>query len=234
MNCNLVLLIITALSIQCVNADTANPTFSIGNRNIVLEAPPGFHEVTQLSDYDRKLMESFTPDSQLLLGAFYTEADIGRVLKNEDPYLETYILVKVLKSREQGSMSKNEFNQFKAFAKNNIGKITDIVAKNISSLFKSASKDITELTGMIQGIEANQIVQLGVFNETDNSLSSAMLTRYNYSNEISDGSYVAAITNTLLLMQNKMLSIDMYRILEQPKDLIEIRSTTSAWIQKLE
>ncbi len=233
-NCSLFLLIISVLTVQFVNADTANPTFSIGNRNIAIEAPPGFHEVTQLSDYDRKLMESFTPDSQSLLGAFYTEADIGRVLKNEDPYLETYILVKVLKSREQSSMSKKEFNKFKLFAKNNFGKITDIVAKNISSIFESASKDITELSGLIQEIKANQIVQLGVFNETDNSLSSAMFTRYNYTNDISDGSYVAAITSTFLLVQDKMLSIDMYQLFEQPKDLVELRSTTSSWMEGFE
>jgi len=229
--------LITLLLISIVSSigfsDTSNPAFVVGKQRIELKAPNGFHEVTQISDYDRRLMLSLTPSNQLLLGAFYTEADIGRVLKQEEPQLETYILVKIVKTRVNDVVESNEFRKLKSFAKDNQSKLFDTAFKGVLDIFSGISSDLSDVTNVIQKIELNKAVNIGHFHETEISLSNAILARYAYASDVSDGTYVAAISSTFLLLEGKLLSIDIYALYENSDDLQQLRELTSDWMSSL-
>jgi len=206
----------------------------VGNETIEFSEPKGFHEVTRISEQQKSIFESFTPPDQRLLGVFFTEDDIGRVLKNEAPMLQRYVILKVLRKREKTGINEIDFGRLKIYAKDNFDATGNSLSARLAEQFSKSSNDLSELNGVIQQINVDQIVPLGYFSETDHSLSSATFGRYTYSNSEAQGSYVLAFSSTFVYLQNKMLNLDIYSQYSNASDIEWLREFTIEMTQEYE
>jgi len=163
-----------------------------------------------------------------LLAIFLPEADVLRLQHDYEALMARYIYVLTLRQTESIEIPINIFNDISVKAKDEQNTILDKYRDKIDNQLEIFSEKIeTEMS-------INDIVPLGIFDETEASFSYAFISKYlvtETEDEVIEHEVVGGM-NTLLL-HNKTAYVFVYATFNSQEDIEWVKSTSKEMIQKL-
>ena len=186
-------------------------TVRVGGTSISLPAPTGFHEITSLSPEYRRLAEINTYKNNRLLAVYFSEEDVGRIMKDEDAKMGRYMLVQTMESAVNKKISKSQFIDFAGGMKDDQYKLWDQYKSKIVPWLENTSDNISNEYDFIDyEMKIGEPVPLGIYYDTPEAFSFALLTKYSGSEGGNAFKSVVIGGSTVMLINKKMVFVYVY------------------------
>ena len=206
-------------------------TVYIADTPIALPTPEGFFRYDGKSAKVDQLQQSSLAASNRLLASFGSEDDLALTLTGAHPKLERYFHAQSVKKLEEISMTPARFTEMKTAFPKSIDstrqKLGDMFAEIESSTSSTLSKELQKRTDFKVG----EMISLGVFDETPDSISFSMLTKYRLTAEdrgkpVEGVSIVAACA---LNLRNRVIYLYCTSNYRDKRDIEWARSNVKKW-----
>lgn len=214
-------------------AGTQSVTIEVGGKTIHVPAPAGFHEISELSPYTRKLAEGMTPQNNRLLAVFVSESDLGRIMKGESPEFGRHMLLMVYRQLEHTDFSGAQFQQLVGQVKQEQEILLEKVKDKAGSLLDDALGKLSKDDGVSLKLKVGETVSLGVFIERNDTVGFASLTKCQVSAEGQQIDYLMASGISYIRVKGKILYAYVYGIYENQNDLEWVRTTSRKWVDQI-
>jgi hypothetical protein len=207
--------LLAAISLQCAAAPFA---VRLGLERVVLDAPPGFSDTTQLaSPRLNELAESLTAASNRILLFAIGDADLRRFMNGDPMELRRYLIAVTPGGLERERVDPKLFAAFVGDALRELGTPAPAAdyRKHLDSQPHGRASLLAELRrepDVVSVLQGARLPPQGGFRERPQYLLS---------------------TTTLLLLAGKALNLAVYTAYESPADLEWIRFATERWVQEL-
>jgi hypothetical protein len=226
--------IILAMSSWSVCFSQITPV-RLGGTTISLPSPIGFHEISSLSPEYRRLAELNTYKNNRLLAVYFSEDDVGRIMKNEDAKMSRYMLVQTMESAVKKKISQSQFIDFAEGMKSDQYKLWDQYKNKIQPWLENTSENISNEYDFIDyEMKIGEPVPLGVYHDTPEAFSFALLTKYSGSEEGNAFKSVVIGGSTIMLIKKKMLFVYVYANFNDQDDIDWVRSVSKSWIKSIQ
>lgn len=165
-------------TIQATDLSLAAPspklaTVSVGGKSIILPPPEGFFRYDgKLASVD-KMEQSVVPEGSRLLGSYGSEVDLADVLRGHLPKLERHFFASSDSSLELNVATLSYFQAFKPG-------VRQMVAMEPTQFYRDIVNDVENrirYTGILVNVKIGDLVQLGIFDDTENSLCFSALSK---------------------------------------------------------
>lgn len=212
----LLAVLLAVMSLQCAAAPFA---VRLGLERVVLDAPPGFSDTTQLaSPRLNELAESLTSASNRILLFAVTDADLRRFTNGDPLELRRYMIVVTPGGLERERVDPKLFANFVGDSLRELGAPpkTDDYRKYLETRPPGRANLLAELRrepALVSVLQGARLSPQGGFSEKPQYLLS---------------------TTTLLLLGGKALNLAVYTAYESAADLDWIRFATERWVQELQ
>ncbi|OFZ90133.1 MAG: hypothetical protein A2W21_02900 [Betaproteobacteria bacterium RBG_16_66_20] len=197
-------------------------TVRLGIERIVLDAPPGFTDTTELaSPRLQDLSETLTAASNRILLFALSDADVRRFTSGEKLEAQRYMIAVTPKGLERERVTPAQFALFVSDSLHDLGKpvqTTDIIKFLETQPFGKLHL-IAELKKEPAAVSVLQATRLP-------PLPGATFW------ESSKPQYLFS-TTTLFLVRGKALHLAVYAMYESPADFDWLRSITQRWVDEL-
>lgn len=191
----------------------------LGAERIVLDAPPGFSDTTELgSPRMQELAETITSASNRILLFAVTDADMRRFMSGEIIEARRYMIAVTPKGLERERVTTELFAGFVADSLRELGRPVGAV------------DDLKFLEKQPVG-KANLLAELKKEPSVVSILQGTRLPPIG-SRWDEKPQYLAS-TTTLLLLRGKALRLDVHTGLESPADLDWLKFVTGRWVEEL-
>ena len=206
-------------------------TVYVANIPIALPAPEGFFRCDGKSTKVDRMQQSLIGASNRLLASFGSEDDLAQTLKDTYPKLERNFNAQSVKKFEEVSVTSAGFTDLKTTLRTSMDstrqKLGDMFAEIESSASSTLSKDLQTRTDLKVG----EMIPLGVFDETPDSISFSMLTKYRLTAEdrgkpVEGVSIVAACA---LNLRNRVINLYCTSDYRDKRDIEWARSNVKKW-----
>ena len=226
-----ILLVLTSVS-ACFSKIT---TVHLGGTSISLQAPRGFHEIASLSPEYRRLAEINTYKNNRLLAVYFSEEDVGRIMKDEDAKMGRYMLVQTMESAANKKISKSQFIDFAGGMKDDQYKLWDQYKSKIVPWLENTSDNISNEYDFIDyEMKIGEPVPLGIYYDTPEAFSFALLTKYSGSKGGNAFKSVVIGGSTVMLINKKMLFVYVYANFNSQDDIDWVRGISKSWIKSIQ
>ncbi len=215
------------------NAYTQHLQVDVGGVKINVQAPVGFHEISELSPDTRKLAETMTPRNNRLLAVFVSEEDLGRIMKGDAPMLERYMFLQVLRKLENSKISNAQFQQVVSRVKEQQNLMHSKMKEIVSTFLESASEKISTEYERSLEMKIGEPVPLGVFIEKPNAIGFASMVKYQLEEEGEKLDHVVVGGSSIILARGKMLYAYVYSTYKDREDLNWVRLKSKEWVNSL-
>ena len=213
---------------------------AIEDTKIAIPQPSGFIEITEESaPFHETFLETVTPSNMRLLTAFICEEDFISILNDEVASCDQKgrrIIVTISKRRGFTKLTEAEFKQLTQVVRQ---EISDVLARfndenRFSKEAQEGVKEFNALYGTAFKADMGKVIPLGIFSDKEHVLSYAVLSKMKAGiGNSTDCEFVAAITNSFLLVKNRPLIIYVYTKCSSKEDLDWIRSKTESWLDAI-
>ena len=210
-------------------------TVNLGGTPIYLPAPVGFHEISTLSPENKRIAELSTYKNNRLLAVYYSEGDVGRIMKNENAELSKYMLVQTMDSAVKRKTSKSQFRDLADGIKDDQYKLWNQYKHKVEPWMEKTSSNIADAYNFINfEMKIGEPVPLGVFYDTPEAFSFAMLTKFSTSAEGENFESVIIGGSNIMLINNKMLFVYVYANFHSQDDIDWVRSISKSWLESIQ
>ena len=199
-------------------------TLRLGTDRIVLDAPPGFTDTTELaSPRLQELAETLTSASNRILLFALTDADLRRFMIGDPIEARRYGIAVTPKVMERDRVSPEAFTAFVSDAMRELGKPvgeTDVLKfldqqpRGKGSLIAELKKE-TAVVSVLQGARLPEAPRAGFW-------SAEKPPQYHF------------WTTTILLLRGKLLRLDVFTGFDGTADMDWLRGITERWIGDLQ
>jgi hypothetical protein len=211
--------LLAAVSLNCAAAPF---TVRLGVEKIVLDAPPGFTDTTELaSPRLQDLAETLTAASNRILVFALSDADVRRFTQGEMLDAKRYMIAVTPKGLERERVSPAQLAAYISDSVQNLGKpvqAPDLVKYLETQPIGKASL-ITELRREPTAVSVLQATRLP-------PLPGKKFWE-------SDTPQYLAFTTTIFLVHGKALQLAVYSLYEGQADVDWLKATTQRWIDEL-
>jgi hypothetical protein len=219
----ILLVLITALVAGFQTGAAAAPyTVRLGLEKIVLDAPPGFSDTTELaSPRLQDLGASLVSASNHILLFALTDADLRR-FTNGDPLdaKQRYLLVATPRALERERVTTEHFAGMVAISTRELGKPPQ--GDLLQHLAKQPAGSLSILAELKKNAAVFSVLQgTKLISPPAGFLSAEKPPQYVLS------------TTTLLLVRGRALQLTAFTSLDSPQDMDWLTSTTERWISEL-
>ncbi len=214
-------------------ADTHGALAYIGGVKIHVNPPAGFHEIGTLSAETRRIMESFTPPMNRLLGVFVSETDLVKLMKDEAPDMKRYMMVQTNRQLEERMVSSEDFQQLSAQVREQQFTLMEKHRGDIDKLVDQAAENFSRELDSTFEIKVGEQVPLGIITDQPGSIGIGFLGKYQIEAEGQLIETVVASGITYALFNNKLLYMYVYSSYESPEDIEWVKTRTREWIEGL-
>lgn len=212
----------------------ANPTkVSVSGVSIVLPTPDGFTEPSKSAPILHSRAEQLTAQPMRLLAVHVTDSDVRATRIGSAPTFKRYFMTTVLRSKEADVLDSNAFAAVKAQVSR--GQPEDAFRKTIDGVREhvgEVARNVGNESGHPQlAMKIGEVRQMGVFGETDSSISTLVASGVAATNGQRDYSAIMAQATSFVLLQGKVVMFTAYSKVESDADYAWLRSQSAAWIQ---
>lgn len=200
----------------------------IAGQTIAIPAPAGFSEISKIASDTFSLFKASLPDNIPLLGAFVSEADVGRLIRDEPPVLDRYMLAQSI--MEDLALSEAMFAEFRAVLRRQYG-ATTLDSNSIGESLKRAGARMSEKAGTAVDVTIDRQVLLGIDAETATSISASMLVKGTVSAGGESAERIFAGSQTVLLVKGRAIQLCVFRSYYGQKDLAWTREQSQNWLR---
>lgn len=208
-------------------------TVTIGSTPVRLPAPDGFTEVGQGSPDIMARFTTFTPPSNKLLAVYFTNADAERHRQGQQPELDSYIMVQTHRRAIDQDMSQAEFDNLRTIIRTQQQELLEQGRKRANELLQERRSQISSQTGSDTQLSVQDMALKGVFTDTPRVISLAAVNKYNVQVEGRPSSFEVAGASSVIYVKNKSLFVYVFEKYEGPRNLENIRNTSTVWSQKI-
>ena len=213
-------ILLAALALNCAAAPF---TVRLGIERIVIDAPPGLADTTELaSPRLQDLAATLTSDAYRVLLFALTDADLRRFTLGDQIEARRYAIALTPKALERERVGKEILTALEADSQRDLGKPAEF-------------KDLIEF------LESQPIGKAHLLAEPESTVTTATVLQamrlppvpgYNFW-ERSKPQYQIS-TTTLMLLRGKALRIGVYALYDGPADLQWLKATTLRWLEDLQ
>ena len=207
--------LLAALALDCAAAPTA---VRLGAERVVLDAPPGFSDTTQLaSPRLNELAESLTSASNRILLFAIPDADLRRFMNGDPLELRRYMIVVTPGGMERERVSPKLFATFVGDSLRELGPVPKTIdyATHLETQPPGRASLLAELRRepeVVSVLQGARLPPQGGYAQKPQYLLS---------------------TTTLMLLGGKALSLAVYTAYDGAPDLEWIKFVTERWVQEL-
>ncbi len=222
-------LVLLVAQAQQALAGTQSVTVSVGGESILIPAPPGFHEISQLSPETRKDFEKAVPPENRLLAAFVSEDDLGRIMKGELLNARRYLMVEAHRELEHMTMTGSDFADMVAAVRRKKGAVSEETKTRVQRLTDQRTREVFGSDASAVQITAGEEVPLGVFVDKSDVIGYATISK---SQVVVNGVKQDLVTTMgvcFVKVRSKYLYVVVTSRYDEPKDLEWLRATSSQW-----
>jgi hypothetical protein len=199
----------------------------VGNTKIAINLPSDFINVdSNSSPMIWKIAEIMTTSEKELL-AVIVEKDTAISYQKNNP-LKKYLLVQVSKQIKDTIYSDKEFSEFKNQFRQNQNDLYVMNKDKMDNFIKQKSKDIDKLS--TTKILEQDTIPLGIFHETNNSMSTLMILQQVLDLDGKKDLYLTAVAPTFLLIKGKMIYLYVCNEYHSEVDSEWVKSMSKKWI----
>jgi hypothetical protein len=213
--------ILAALLCALAAAASAAPyAVRLGAERVVLDAPPGFSDTTELgSPRLQELAETLTPASNRILLFALTDADVRRFMQGDQIEARRYMIAVTPKGLERERVTAALFAEFVADSLRELGK-------------PAAAADYRKFLDQQPHGKANLLSELRREPAVVSVLQGTRLPQQGGGWTEKPPQYVLS-TTTLLLVRGKALRIDVFTGFDNPADMEWLAAITRRWVEEL-
>jgi len=202
-------------------SSTASVIRNVGVKSIDFTCPDTSY--LEVSDQFYNMIKSFVPESNRLVCAFLTRADVAKLEEGKDPDMDKYILVEVSNAAENQDCKPADFKEVKS-------SMSDIT----SGLSDKGSDMMTEINNKLKamdlgGVQLNDPVDLGVLFNKEDAAASGMLFKVSQAESVK--TYIASIL--LIRLKERLIFVYIYKTYNGESTVKEITSFTDEYTTAL-
>lgn len=202
----------------------------ITGQTIAIPAPVGFSEIGKIAPDTFNLFKASLPDNIPLIAAFVSEADVGRLIRDERPVLDRYMLAQSI--MEELTLSESMFAELRAAMRKQYG-ATPLDSNSINESLKKVGARLSEKAGAAFNVTLDRHVLLGIDAETATSISASMLVKTMISSGGESTERIFAGSQTVLLAKGRAIQLCVYRSYYGQKDLDWTRKQSQDWLKAI-
>jgi hypothetical protein len=203
--------------------------FRIGGETIVIPPPPDYYRIDDANPTLEKILKSIVPPMNRLV-AFYGNRSDAQVAKGGGmPTMERTLNVQVLKDAETRTAGTRELKIVKDGIQKELEKVKDKVSKLMDDMSKSASRSLSKSLQMSVDFRVGEMVSLGIFENTDNSLGFSALVKARLSVSGAEEEIVQVISACVMVVKGKVLFIYANTTYQGEPDLAWTRAIVKHW-----
>jgi hypothetical protein len=225
-------LVAHSLAIAAPVARTA--TVALGNGEVLLPVPDGFADPEVTPALMRKLMAEALPTTNRFIAVMLSQDFLDRRAAGEPVHLTRYLLVQTYRDSEQTGMDKAVFEQVKSMFR----KQASEMLKNGQAIAQDGidrlAKDVGKITGdKATAIKTGPMTSLGVFGETDNSISLATVQPLTTSDKNGSRTSNQVMALSVVLISGKPIGVSVYSQYDSPSDIVWAEDQVRDWVKRI-
>lgn len=202
----------------------------VGDTTIEIPVPKGFKEAI-ISPKTTKWWR--TPPNIDGLALYVSDADFDRILCGQEPWLERYMSVQVLREIADMTCSEDEFRTLVATLKE---KQKDIFAKAMKDnprLYEGLSDKPTSRSSAPVEIKRFEIEPLGVFLDKTDAIGFTILGKIETEVDGQTAERSIAVTSVAVRVSQKVIYAFVGAKYKNQDDLNWVRTTATAWVDQI-
>ena len=228
------LLLSLVFSLNCEAAANVAVAEQIGGVKITISAPQGFVEPSSVSADLRHFGETITPPTNRLLALFVLDADIIRSAAGKAPEFKRYFMAQTLRKIESLSLSLRDFAKIKDIVRKQHQELFDRQKSTNQSNIDSAMHNLGQrYDNPSLSLRLGDTLALGVFDERENSISVATVTKYKVMLHGKSDEVPMAVVMTFAFAKGKTFYLYTYSTYKSDADLQWVRSASQEWVSRI-
>lgn len=229
----------TRLIAACLAIYSAWPTHaagpfdaSVAGTSLSLPVPAGFTEPNSEAPLLRTRAVQMTVSQMRPLAICVDDSDLRAVQQGAAPNFRRYFMVSVLRGKEADTLDMRAFHAVQSEVTGQDQSAADRGREEAQRQLDSAARSIGAQSGFTAlSLKIGESRQLGVFQETDCSISTLAVTRVAASNGVNEVSGTMAQATSWVLLKGKVVLFAAYSHLDSDADYSWLRDQSESWIQ---
>lgn len=218
-----IILVLLISSVLCVQAES----LKLGNKTINYNIPDGY-VIAMDGPYVPILnfMKQAMP-ADVTVYAMYVaqEADAKFRADREGALVENYLIVTSSKQLQNSTLTAKDFKEFRDYFNANHGSLSS------SDLIDEINQTMNNLSG--GAIQIGGIKSLGCFGESETAISFMALITQALDTEDRQIVVEQVMVSSSILVDGKMVTINQYKLVEQPDDVINFKDYSQTVIKNM-
>jgi hypothetical protein len=206
-------------------------TVNVGDTSIALPAPEGFFRYDGRSKKVDQMQQGSLTAGNRLLASFGSEDDLAQTLADTYPKLERNFNAQSVKKLEEVSIFPDRFNDLKSAIRTQMDSVRQKLGDKIAEIENNMSLNLSKEFQTGTDFKLGDMILLGVFDETPNSISFSMLTKYRLTaaklEESIEG--VSTVAATALNLHNRVIYLYCTSICKDKRDIDWARNNVKKW-----
>lgn len=218
--------IFLAFCFAFARGDSTN--FSLGDASVLVPAPDGYFRCDgKIKEVDAVVLAHIPPTNQIL--AFYCdEDDWAKISAGQDPSFSRFFDTQVRASLKNKDYSDPEFKEIKQSLKKFVG--DDQVGELSAQASEKVSQKLAKIKETAGNLKFGDAAQLGVFDETPDSICMAMLLKVvRGPGRGADVNIVRVMATALVHVHKRILYLYSSSIFEDETDITWTRAAVRDW-----
>jgi hypothetical protein len=167
-----------------------------------------------------------------LLAVYVDISDVRAEKEGTTVAFRRYFMVSVLRRKESEVLDLKAFQAVKSQVRGVDQAALDRVEANVQAQLKSAAREISKESDIPAfALNIGQQQQLGVFDETESSISTLSIAQASATNGTREVSALIGVATSLVLVEGKVVFLAAYSNLDSDEDYEWLRHQSASWIR---
>ncbi len=211
------------LALLSLNCAAAPFTVRLGVERIVLDAPPGFSDTTELaSPRLQDLAATLTPAPNRILLFGLPDADVRRFTVGDQIEARRYLIAVTPKGLERERVTDEQF------------------AAQVADSLRDLGKPVAT-ADLVKFLESQPVGKVNLLAELQKERTTVSVLQATRLPALPGGSFwqsgkpqYLVFTTALLLVRGKSLQLQVYSLFDEPADIDWLKATTRRWVEELQ
>jgi hypothetical protein len=202
---------------------------------VSLPVPAGFADAATAAPQLKGVMDNVIPAPMgRRLAIFVSEADVATFKAGRGAALDRYFMVYLSRTLEPMRLDAGEFKDIRDLFRNQQAALLKALQPKTQAVMNDSARTLRDKYGyLIQSLSVGEMVPLGVFHESDTSVSMGMLSKLK---TVIAGKAVETpqmSSTTAALVKTKVVGMSVHATYGSPADIDWVKRVTTEWVQAL-
>ena len=211
-------------------ADASEVKLDVGDVALRYEMPAGYVRISQDSAPLFQYLEAAMPPANRLVEAFYTPADVQRLLVGGGAAKDTYFMVQVIRSMERQTVSNADWSTIMSQATAEMGRVDVNAELNGDG---ARNQRMSEAAGKSVTTEFGEVSTPKIYDQTDRGVRFLMFIPLTIQSDGRELSLSAVCAGAMVLVRNKPLLVYAYRAQSAPNDIAAVKQDLAVAVDAL-